>query len=241
MALRGRRLLVTCYENNTGAVASFDYDDASGEISGPIDISEAFFQANGAPKGIAFNRAGDKVFVTFVTEKAATVADKCRIVKDIFKKNGIVPLFSFLHAKMFSARPAGRGISRALSAMPSNGVAIFAVDQRGNLSSEPVSFAKEQNFCRLENISLTGNLCVITDPVNHEVLLYDFDGEHIDDTPFQVIRERMEFPHDACFSADGELLFITHYGLGVLDGRPQWGRFTEPRGDKISIYARGEA
>jgi len=117
-----------------------------------------------------------------------------------------------------------------------NGVAIFDVDKEGILSDAPIQILPESQPCRLENVSIEKDLCAITDATNNTVRLYNFDGNCFPDTPVQIIKDRLSFPHDACLSPNGAMLVVTNYGINIIDKQPQWVDFIHPRSDKLTFY-----
>ena len=64
-------LAVTFCENRaeTGAVGTFRFNFETGEITGPISLEETFFAGLGDPKGVSFDAGGDRLFVTFESDK----------------------------------------------------------------------------------------------------------------------------------------------------------------------------
>jgi len=118
----------------------------------------------------------------------------------------------------------------------SNEVVIFDVDEEGVLSKVPVQTLRGSQFSRPENLSIAKGLCAITNLISETVNLYNFDGDHFPDSPVQVIRDRLSFPHDACLSPDKKMLVVSNLGIGVINGEPQWGSFRHPRSDKLTFY-----
>jgi WD40 repeat protein len=237
LTLHGQRLLSTYSGQDSRAIVSYHFDDETGEISGPIDILESWFVEHGEPKGICFNEEGTKVIVSFVTEKKkkpSTVPIKFQNAKALLEEqNG---------AKKLIRKVLSKSVNLLLNHKEdrtnniTNGMAIFNVDENGILSHEPNQVLLSSDYCRLENISIVGNLCAVADPLNDTVKLYNFDGDHIPNKPTQVIQDHLSFPHDACLSPDKKMLVITNYGLQVIDDEVQWNNFLEPRRDNIAIY-----
>ena len=104
------------------------------------------------------------------------------------------------------------------------------------LSKEPVQSLLKTEFCRLENVHVVDGLCVVSDPINDTVNLYDYDGGNFSDNPVQAIQEHLSFPHGVRLSPDKKMLAITNNGLLVINEKPQWGNYIQPRADKITIY-----
>ena len=118
----------------------------------------------------------------------------------------------------------------------SNGMAIFDVDEDGVLSKAPVQTLQGSQFSRPENLSTAKGLCAIANTTNNTVNLYNYNGDHFPDSPVQVIRDHLSFPHDACLSPDKKMLVVSNFGLNVVNGEPQWRSFLHPRNDKLTFY-----
>lgn len=230
------RFLVTYYGDNNGAIVAYNFDDETGVISGPTDVQESFFSGYGSPKGISFNSQGNKAVVTFVTEKKYTHTDKLRQARKILaQKNGAAKFIGFIYSRLINAFRRVAHDSNGSETI-TNGIVVFEVDEKGRFSKQPVQIILKQEFCRLENVAVFNEICAIADPVNGTVNLYQYNGDEFPDMPAQVLNEHLSFPHDACFSVDGKTLVISNYGLEVIDGRPQWEGYVEPRSDKITVY-----
>jgi hypothetical protein len=136
-------------------------------------------------------------------------------------------------------------LRRALAAPPpkgiTNGMAVFVIDSSGQIATTPRQVVLRPEYCRLENIHIVNDTCAVADPVNNQVMLYRFNGE-LSLEPFQVIDQRLSFPHDACLSPDGQTLVVSNYGLKIVGAVPQWHEYTDQRGDKLSVFRlRGQA
>jgi WD40 repeat protein len=247
LALHGQRLVITyCGKTDSHAIVSYHFDDATGKISGPLDIIESWFIDYGDPKGICFNEEGTKVIVSFVTEK--------KITRDIKKKGDVLNKFRRAWLLLREENGAQKLVQKVFlkflnllsgqrekGANITNGLVIFDVDNNGILTKEPSQILLNSGYCRLENISIVGSLCAVADPVNDTVKLYNFDGKQIPDAPIQVIRDHLSFPHDACLSPDKKMLVVTNYGIKVIDDEIQWESFYQPRQDNIAIYELQES
>ena len=209
LALHKKRLLATYCGKDIGALVTYGFDDETGEISGPIDITESWFSEFGEPKGVCFNARGTQAVITFVTE--AEASGKASEVEGCATKN--------------DATTDTR-----------NGIAIFDVTETGMLSSKPVYTKLESHYCRLENIDIKESLCAVADPLNDQVSLYQFQDGHFPDKPIHVIQNHLSFPHDACFSPDRKMLVVTNNGIQVVDRRILWRKFTQPRSDRVTIF-----
>lgn len=236
LTLRDGLLLVTYSGKGIGAIVSYRFDDEEGKISGPISILKSYFAAHGNPKGVCFNKEGTKVVVTLGTAKLTDYISKLlRINRLLKEKGGIrrtikIVLSKFTKLNLDQNNKSDKAINH------SNGVVIFDVDENGVLSKTPVQTLLRSRFCRLENVSIVKDLCILADPVNNAVYIYNFDGDHFPDSPVQVIQDHLSFPHDACLSPDKKMLVVSNYGMAVVNDRPQWGKFLHPRSDKLTIY-----
>ncbi|MEN8131041.1 MAG: hypothetical protein ABFS45_12770 [Pseudomonadota bacterium] len=237
-ALKSQRLLVTYAGGAFPALASYRFDDETGEISGPIDSQESWFKTSGKPKGVCFNDDGTKAFVTFITEKRVKYRffNKYQKARNLLrKKNGARNLIRVLLSeprKLFTGFKTRGGSTDRLA----NGIAIFDVDENGMLSKEPVQTILKSDYCRLENINIAEGLCAVADAVNGKVELYELDGDAFPEKPTQVIQENLFFPHDACLSPDRKILVIANDGIEVKDTQIRWYSFVQPRGDNVKIY-----
>jgi len=240
LALHSQRLLIT-YCGDIGAIVSYHFDDETGAISGPTDIQESWFTGYGVPKGICFNEEGTKVVITFEKKMTRSILNKVQEAKRLLReKNGVQKLIRIALSK--SLKPfMGHKKKSYKTFNLTNEIVIFDVDKNGVLSKEPARTLLKSDYCRLENISIVENLCAVADPLNDTVNLYNFDGDHFPDPPAQVIQDHLSFPHDACLSPDKKMLVITSYGIEVIDNKPQWGSYIQPRRDKVTIYELPES
>jgi len=213
IALHGRCLVVTYCEGRgkEGALVSYDYDDENGRITGPMDKKERWFSAYGDAKGVSFNEAGDRVYVTFQSDFMTWGRKSIRRLKN---------------AVSFGERG---GPSR-------NGIAVFGIDQQGRFSRKPLWKKVFGTFCRLENIHIQGDRAVVTNPADGCVQLYDLRKNRAFDRPLQVIRNAFVFPHGAKISPDGKKLVVTDNGIDTIDHEPQWTTFASPRRDHLVIF-----
>jgi WD40 repeat protein len=141
IALHGRCLVVTYCEGlgKEGAIVSYDYDDENGRIIGPMDKQERWFSAYGDVKGVSFNKAGDKVYVTSQSDLMPWGRKAIKRLKNL--------------------------VSGGTRGGPSrNGIAVFSIDQRGRFSSKPLWEKIFRTYCRLENIHIQGNHALVTNP-----------------------------------------------------------------------------
>jgi len=253
LAVHNGRLLATYCAESIGsrrAIVSYRFDDEEGKISGPTSILESCFIMQRNPKGLCFNEEGTKVIVTLTkaeltkpggfehsvkeamsaaVERSKEIADKLRIRKFLRRTRKFV-LSKLANSYIGQNKKSDKTID------DSYGVAIFDVDEDGVLSKAPVQTLLGSQFSRPENVSIAKGLCAITNLISETVNLYNFDGDHFPDFPVQVIRDRLSFPHDACLSPDKKMLVVANYGLGVINGEPQWGSFHHPRSDKLTFY-----
>jgi len=228
MDTRNGLLYVTYCGEDIGAILTYAFDDETGTITGPLNVLEDWFSQYGEPKGICLNEDGSKAFVTLAVSRIPKHVHKKREANDRLRK---VHGWEIQLSKLYRRK---RAINHHF-----NGIAIFDIDQHGTLSRVPVQIFK-QVTARLENIHIVSDSCVVADPLNDRVYIYNLDKEKYFDRPPQVLKDYVAFPHDACFSPDKKLLIVTNYGIEVIEGRPQWENFRQPRSDKITIYQQAE-
>jgi hypothetical protein len=213
IALNGRRLAVSYCEGvgKKGAVVSYDFDDESGKITGPIDIREAWFRRNGDAKGLSFDEVGQTVFLTFQSDMLSALGT--------------------IRAAVLNAISFGY-FGRTLR----NGIVAFGIDQEGRFTRRPLWSKIFPEFCRLENIHLCAGRAVVTNADAGCVYVYDSREAIYLAAPSQVLSGDLAFPHGAKFSPDGTLLVISDNGIEVVDHIVSWGRYASPRKDRLLVF-----
>jgi DNA-binding beta-propeller fold protein YncE len=261
LAIRGGRLVVTYTENlaPSGAIVSYGFDEETGKITGPLDKTETWFAEYGDPKGICFNADGTKIFVTFESDKEVSAAEKIFRSLD---RDLPVPV-QLINLTRKAVRKLGKIILRrvqALNDMPKkvrsetpaelekpnleymtptkNGIATFTISEEGKIARRAENVNVWNEFCRLENIDISNGTCVVTDLVNHSLLLYDLTHDSNFTKPIKTINLGNATPHGAKFSPDGKLLIISSLGVKVANQEPQWFTWESPREDKIVVFER---
>lgn len=216
LALSGRRLVVTYCNGRTqkGALVSYDYDDKSGKITGPLDIQERWFRRYGDGKGICFDEKGEKVYVTFNSRNWDMSWPRKTVTH--YVKNTI----SFGH----------------FGATWRNGIAAFGIDSQGRFTRRPLWKKIFGEFCRLENVHVCGDRAVITDPISGRIYLYDLRNEDAFEAPSHVLAEDLVFPHGAKISPDGKRLVVTDDGIEVVNRVIHWDSFVSPRKDRLVVF-----
>ncbi|MGV6827177.1 MAG: YncE family protein [bacterium] len=236
MDIHEDKLVVTYYAGGRGALVAYHFDDESGTISGPISVVEDYFSKNGEPKGVSFTSDGKHLLVSFVSEKSQNWYTRIRKLHRVLVKERDIPRFVAIctgkSRRKFRAEQPQAVVRKTLT----NGLALFPLDEKGHLRQHPTSELIREQFCRLENIHIAQDTCVISDPVNGNVELYRLQEQKIPKVPFQVLHEHLSFPHDACLSPDSKQLVVSNYGIEVANGRPLWGSYVEPRSDTISVF-----
>ncbi len=230
--IRSGKLLVTYCGKNTGGILTYDFNDDTGEITGPISCLEDWFSGYGEPKGICFSEDGTKVFVTLASktlpkelEEAACDSSRSASVQNIKSSlRKVVP--SILNKDQKSTQGNHHF----------NGLVEFDIDSTGTLSKEPARILPQPNS-RLENIHIVRGLCVVADPINDSVYLYNMQDDAVFEKPAQVLTDTLSFPHSASISPDRSQLVVTNYGIERKpNGYPAWSKFRTPRNDKLTIY-----
>lgn len=263
LAVRNGRLVVTYTENlaPSGAVVSYGFNEETGEITGPLDKTETWFSEYGDSKGICFSADGTKIFVTFESDKPLSVAGK--ILRSLASDNEMAlsaRLMRFLHKGVNKIRKSvlqrGQRFKNTLRNVRSetslelekpnrqyvtpnkNGIATFSINAEGKIARCPEQIIVRKDFCRLENIDVLGDTCVVTDLVNHSLFLYDLSLDAEFAHPVQTLRLGNATPHGAKFSLDGRLLVVSSLGCKVVNQEPQFFDWESPREDKIVVFER---
>lgn len=215
IALRDRRLVVSYCEGagKKGALVCYDFDDETGRIGVVLDKVEHWFLAHGDAKGVSFDATGERIYVTFQSDRMPWTRTLLRRLKN--------------------------AVSGGSRGGPSrNGLAVFGIDALGRFTPAPLWKRVERRFCRLENIDVLGHDAVVADPDGGTVSLYNLRRDRGFRRPVQVIRGDLAFPHGARFSPDGALLLIADNGITTIDHVPQWRTFASPRKDRLLVYLR---
>ena len=263
LAIRDGRLVVTYAENvaPSGAIVSYGFNEETGKITGPLDKTESWFSEYGDPKGICFNADGTKIFVTFKSDKQLSVVEK--IFRSFASDKDLpVPaqLMKFSNKAIRKLRnkiwQSGRAFNNSLREVRSetsveleepnpqyvkptkNGIAIFSINAEGKIARRPEQVIVRKDFCRLENIDVFDGTCVVTDTVNHSLLLYDLTQDPKFTYPFHTVNFGNATPHGAKFSPDGRLLVISSLGRKVVNQELRFVDWESPREDKIFVFER---
>jgi hypothetical protein len=145
---------------------------------------------------------------------------------------------------MFNRRRSGRKKEpkvkqkvRGPRATTKNGIAVFSINAEGKIGSSPKQLVLRRKFCRLENIDIFGNTCVVTDVANQSVLLYGTQDSGFR-KPIQTVKLENAAPHGAKFSPDGSLLIISCLGVKVENQNVRFSNWASPREDKIFVLER---
>ena len=263
LAIRGGRLVVTYTENlaPSGAIVSYGFDEETGKITGPLDKTETWFSEYGDPKGICFNADGTKIFVTFELDKQLSAVEK--ILRSFESDRDLPVPVQLMNVSRKAIRKLRKIILRRVQALndtprevrsetsaelekpnlqdmtpTKNGIATFTISAEGKIArcAEHVNVSKD--FCRLENIDVSNGTCVVTDLVNHSLLLYDLTHDSNFTKPIKTINLGKATPHGAKFSPDGKLLIISSLGVKVVNQEPQCLNWESPREDKIVVFER---
>jgi len=238
MALSAGRLLVTYCEGDgrTGGVVCYGYDDASGRLGEPLSIVEDCFRALGDPKGVSFFDGGRRAIVSFNSLKTnPPLQGLCvRNVRRWYRTLDRPAAVVLQHAwGILRRRPVN--YRRPLPIL-GNGLAIFTVDEEGQLGKEPERVLQRDAFCRLENVHCEGDMCAVADTINGQVLLYSLATDPELNQPVQVLREGMTLPHGVRVSPDGRMLVVSNYGVRSWRQEIIWHGWSRPRRDTISVY-----
>jgi hypothetical protein len=181
------------------------------------------------------------MFSALESHKELSVSDK--LLKVTYKViDKMISKYDTKRLKMLPSKKSGV-VDNAAGRMPAkkpvkNGIAIFSISAEGKISRSPEQVIVRNNFCRLENIDIFGNTCVITDLVNRSLSLYKLNSDPKLINPVQTINLANAAPHGAKFSPDGRWLIISCLGLKIIDQEPRFFDWELPREDKIFVFER---
>jgi len=230
-------LAVTYCQNveGPGAVVTYRFNEETGAISGAIDIREACFSDYGQPKGVAFSRHGAEMFITYATQKRMTgltnYARRVKAARILWRRRNLAEFFRFMRSR------AANRLARMLSPPAlKNGIAVFAMDNNGELSDVPIRMLERANFCRLENIDIVGDTVILCDTINGRVYLHDLIQDPQLQTPIHEIAESVVLPHGAKLSPDGSMLVVTNYGLKVENQVIHWMTPAQGYTNSVLVY-----
>jgi hypothetical protein len=263
LAIRDGKLVITYSENlaPSGAIVSYGFNEETGKITGPLDKTESWFSEYGDSKGICFNADGTKIFVTFESDKQLSIVGK---IFQSFASDKDLPVsaklmkFSYRAINKLRRKSSQRGQAfnntlrrvrgeatvelekpNLQSMIPTkNGIATFSINAEGKIARRPEQVIVFKDFCRLENIDIFDDTCVVTDLVNHSLFLYDLTQDPKFTKPVQTINLGNATPHGAKFSPDGRSLIISCLGCKVVNQEPQFLDWESPREDKIVVFER---
>ncbi len=241
IALSGDRLLVTYCEGNgrTGGVVCYAYDGKLGKIGEPVSKVDHCFRSLGDPKGVTFMDQGHRALVSFNSLKPNPPLQRL-IVRFLRRwyRNLARPRTETWKA-MVGGTLSGRSAShRKPPPILHNGLAVFTIDAKGTLSTEPERVILREDFCRLENVHCLNDVCAVADTINGDVLLYDMVSDPNLECPLQVVRGALSLPHGVKLSPDGNTLVVSNYGIRAWRQEILWHGWTTPRTDSVAIYER---
>ena len=215
LALHNGILAVTYCQSATGpgAVVIYRFDDESGAIEGPVTKRELCFELYGEPKGVAFDPARKMAFVTYSTQKPMSGFQKylhrAILARNVLQTAGFLAFLRHVFAKFTRLSHPGKRPPPALH----NGIAMFAIDDSGEWSEQPVDILVREKFCRLENIAIVGDNAVLSDTINGEVHIHNLRHDPQLRAPALTVSEGLQLPHGAKLSPDEQVLLVTNYGL----------------------------
>jgi len=263
LAMRDSRLVITYCENlaPSGAIVSYGFNDETGKITGPLDKTESWFSEYGDSKGICFNADGTKIFVTFESDKQLSIFGKVsyhwhqtknlavsaqliklsykainRLTKKILQKS-----YSFNNklSRVRSKKSPELEKPNSRDRIPTkNGIAMFLINPEGKIARSPEQIVVRKDLCRLENIDILGDTCVITNLINNSFSLYNFIQDPKLRNPVQTVNLGNAAPHGARFSPDGRLLIISCVGKKIVNQELKFFEWELPREDKIFVCER---
>jgi hypothetical protein len=234
MSMRGDIFVLTYTQSlgSAGVVLSYRFDDETGQIEGPLDCLERCFDKLGRSKGIAFSADGSQLFVNFNSDKALGSLEK--LAFKVFKARNV----------LLKSGPRGLLKKMFLPGNPDyredvylgNGIAVFRMDDEGQFTPEPDKVLLREEFCRLENISISGDTVALADTINSRVYLFDQAADPELKNPVQTITEGLCLPHATTLSPDGQTLVISSYGLQCHNQLIHWEHYSRPRTDNVVVF-----
>lgn len=230
-------IFVLTYTQSLGAegtVLSYHFDDETGQITGPLDCLDRCFNTLGRSKGTDFSADGSRLFVNFNSDKRLNRLEKLAFkafkARNVLAKSGPRGLLT----KVFSSGNPGYGEGTYLG----NGIAVFRMDGEGQFTAGPEQVLLRKEFCRLENISISGDTVALSDTINSRVYLFDQAQDPDLENPVQTITEGMHLPHATKLSPDGQTLVISNYGLLSHNQLIHWEHYTRTRNDNLLVFRR---
>jgi hypothetical protein len=262
LAMRDGRLVTTYCENlaPSGAVVSYGFNEETGEITGPLDKTESWFSEYGDSKGLCFTADGTKILVTFESDKQLSTLGKVsyylRQAKNLSILDILIKSTCTIKNKLTNIFQKAQSLNKTLMGDRSkksieleapnlrdrrptqNGVAIFSINAEGKIARSPERVIVRKDFCRLENIDIFCDTCVITDLINHSFSLFSLTQDPKFRNPIQTVNLGNAAPHGAKFSPDGGLLLISSLGVKIVNQEPQFLEWESPREDKIFVFEK---
>jgi WD40 repeat protein len=214
-AIFNQLLLVTYCEkmDKRGAIVSYQFDDNHGKIVKVLDKLEDWFNDYGDAKGIAFDKKGSKIYITFGSDKL-----------------NIKGRISWLIKRIVSL-----GVVKARTTK--NGIAVFDISSQGKISKKPKEIYLFNNYPRFENIHIVGNRCLLTDALNNTAFIFNLKDKKKFAEPLERITQNLHFPHGGKLSPDGKIIAISNFGIKVKKRRfIQWGEYFDKRKDNITLF-----
>lgn len=232
-------ILVATYSENTdinGALVAYRFDDDAGLITATLDILRLPFETFGEPKGVAFTGDGSSIYFTYVTQKPMTgwseLARRLRAARTKWARTSVSEFARYVGSNL---RKKKKGRQRT-SPEFKNGIAVFSMNELGKFSKLPIRTMERDSFCRLENISFTGDTVVMSDTINGAIYFHDLREDPDLKTPTHTVTEELTLPHGVKLSPDKAMLVVTNYGLKHKNQVIHWGVMDTPNNSGILVY-----
>jgi len=240
LAINGDLLATTYCEGSgrTGGLVSYRFDDATGRISGPLDIVEDCFRELGDPKALSFTADGTQVIVSFQSLRSLSWRERFGLRASRLRRTLAQSSLPALARKLRCRLSGSVEPVRLPLPILHNGLAVFDVGPGGQFSTEPVRVMPRDAFCRLENIHCVGTTCAISDTINHRVYLHDVAMDPLFQRPLEVVSEGLWLPHGVRLSPDKRLLVVTNFGLNMWKDNILWRDWSVPRRDQVLVFER---
>lgn len=233
LAVAQGHVFTTYCEGEANGLASFAFDEATGELGECKQFIHDCFVGYGEPKGVAVDQEHQRLIVSFVDEKYVPLASSNWREKLRRAWNMSSDPAHFVSKALRGIRTQFRSAS---DEPVRNGIMIFPLDS-GRVEESPIDTIESGGYTRFENVDVRGDLLAIADPLNNTVALYRL-RQGVLDEPLTSLSEPFTFPHDVAISPDGNTLLVANYGIICHEQEVMWECFTEHRTDNLVVLTR---
>jgi len=235
---KGRLLATYCEtKERTGSLICYAFDDQAGRITAVLDRRTQCFDKLGDSKGVSFFDGGRRVVVCYnsFTRKPESVPERApeKNAASIPLTSGSQGPWKEVNGKLASTKSK----SRRFKPTTDNGFVIFSISPGGKFSKKPERVMTRDFFCRYENVFCQGDLCLATDLINCEILVYDLAKDPQLGSPLDTVPISDALPHGVKLSPDGTKMLVSTFSLEISDDlKIQWNQWRTPRQDNILVF-----